>query len=66
MMTTAETLSGANDKSPDTTFEQSANCLACGSLIEGFAANSPGRHTVEPCGCELGFVRASDIAQEMF
>ncbi|MDX5989134.1 MULTISPECIES: hypothetical protein [Haloferax] len=62
-MTTAETLSGVIDKPPDTTAERSANCLACGSLIEGFAASGPGRHTVEPCGCELGFVRASDIAQ---
>ncbi|RYJ15315.1 hypothetical protein ELS19_04095 [Halogeometricum borinquense] len=40
------------------------HCPACTAPIEGFTTDRPGRHTVVPCGCELGFVRASDLEQE--
>ncbi|WP_042663214.1 hypothetical protein [Haloferax sp. ATB1] len=38
-----------------------SNCPVCTTPIEGFTTSAPGSHTVVPCGCELGFVRASDL-----
>ncbi|RDZ65986.1 hypothetical protein C5B90_06465 [Haloferax sp. Atlit-12N] len=63
-MTTKSALSRARNKSRDTPDEASTNCPACGTPIEGFAARGPLSRTVEPCGCVLPNVRATDIAQE--
>ncbi|WP_255516675.1 hypothetical protein [Haloferax sp. KTX1] len=63
-MTTKLKLSRARNKSRDTPDEASNNCPTCATPIEGFAASGPLSRTVEPCGCVLPNVRASDIAQE--
>jgi hypothetical protein len=63
-MTTKSALSRGRNKSRDTPDEASTNCPACDAPIEGFAARSPLSRTVEPCGCTLPNVRASDIARE--
>ncbi|WEL30603.1 hypothetical protein HBNXHx_2508 [Haloferax volcanii] len=63
-MTTKSALSRARNKARDTPDEASNNCPACAAPIEGFAASGPASRTVEPCGCTLPNVRASDIARE--
>ncbi|KAB1193642.1 hypothetical protein Hfx1148_09385 [Haloferax sp. CBA1148] len=60
-MTTELTHSRGRDKPRATREASPSNCPACTTLIEGFTTNAPGRHTVVPCGCELGFVRASNL-----
>ncbi|REA03890.1 hypothetical protein DEQ92_10425 [Haloferax sp. Atlit-6N] len=63
-MTTKSALSRVRNKSRDTTSATSSNCPACATPIEGFAASGPASRTVEPCGCTLPNVRASDIVRE--
>ncbi|RDZ65356.1 hypothetical protein C5B90_03035 [Haloferax sp. Atlit-12N] len=60
-MTTELTHSRGRDKPRDPKEESPSNCPVCTTPIEGFTTSAPGSHTVVPCGCELGFVRASDL-----
>ncbi|WP_144900871.1 hypothetical protein [Halobellus captivus] len=55
---------GGVDKTPDTAVASTTNHGTCekrGREVAGISADAPGRRTLEPCGHETGFLRASTM-----
>jgi len=46
-------------ETPGTTDESAVSCPICGLVIEGLSTRAPGKRTLQPCGHDAGFLRAS-------
>lgn len=48
-------------ETPGTTDAPAVSCPICGLVIEGLTARAPGKRTLQPCGHDAGFLRASTM-----